>query len=118
MFLLLSTRMNDPRMAMLCIGLASFSNDLVMPGAWAACMDVGGKHAGSLSGMMNMSGNIGGFLCPAAIGYILYWSDNNWNLTFYISAAIYLMGIVCWKFLDPATPLEAEPPTHTASAIA
>ena len=117
MFLLLSTRMNDPRMAMLCIGLASFSNDLVMPGAWAACMDVGGKHAGSLSGMMNMSGNIGGFLCPAAIGYILYWSDNNWNLTFYVSAAIYLMGIVCWKFLDPATPLEAEPPAHTATAL-
>ena len=24
-------------------------------------MDVGGKNAGSLSGMMNMSGNIGGF---------------------------------------------------------
>jgi hypothetical protein len=23
-----------------------------------------------------------------------------------VSAAIYLMGIVCWRFLDPATPLE------------
>ena len=56
--------------------------------------------------MMNMSGNVGGAICPAAIGYILYWSHNNWNLTFYVSAAIYLMGIVCWKFLDPATPLE------------
>ena len=64
--------------------------------------------------MMNMSGNIGGALCPAVIGYILYWSDFNWNLTFYISAAIYLMGIVCWKFLDPVTPLEVEPPTHPA----
>ena len=50
MFLLLSTQMNDPRMAMLCIGLASFSNDLVMPGAWAACMDVGGKQAGRSPG--------------------------------------------------------------------
>ena len=46
--------MNDPLLAMLAIGLASFSNDLVMPGAWAACMDVGGKYAGSLSGAMNM----------------------------------------------------------------
>jgi sugar phosphate permease len=56
--------------------------------------------------MMNMSGNIGGAICPAAIGLILYFSNNNWNLTFYVSAAIYLMGIVCWMFLDPVTPLE------------
>src|SRR5438477_1367691 len=47
-FLLLSTVVNDPLLAMLAIGLASFANDLVMPGAWAAAMDVGGKHAGSL----------------------------------------------------------------------
>jgi MFS family permease len=106
MFLLLSTRMNDPLLAVLAIGLASFSNDLVMPGAWAACMDVGGTHAGSLSGMMNMAGNVGGALSPLVIGFILYWTHNNWNLTFYVSAAIYLMGIVCWKFLDPVTPLE------------
>jgi hypothetical protein len=25
-----------------------------------------------------------------------------------VSAAIYLMGILCWKFLDSVTPLEAE----------
>ena len=91
-------------------GLASFSNDLVMPGAWATCMDVGGKHAGSLSGAMNMAGNIGGAISPMAIGYMLSWSGNNWNLTFYVSAAIYLCGILCWKFLDPVTPLEKDAP--------
>jgi MFS family permease len=100
--------MPDPVYATVAIGLASFSNDLVMPGAWGACMDVGGKHAGSLSGAMNMWGNIGGALCPFVIGLILKWTDNNWNLTFYVSAVVYLLGIVCWKFLDPVTPLEAE----------
>lgn len=107
-FLLLSTRMPDPLYATLAIGLASFSNDLVMPGAWAACMDVGGAHAGSLSGTMNMAGNIGGAISPLAIGYILRWTDQNWNLTFYLSAAIYLMGVLCWMYLDPVTPLEHE----------
>ena len=105
-FLVLSTQMPNPFYATLAIGMASFSNDLVMPGAWGACMDVGGKHAGSLSGAMNMSGNIGGALCPFVIGVILKLTDSNWNLTFYVSAAIYLLGIVCWKFLDPVTPLE------------
>ncbi len=107
-FLVLSTRLSDPVLATLAIGLASFSNDLVMPGSWAACMDVGGKHAGSLSGAMNMAGNIGGALCPLAIGYILHWTHSDWNLTFYVSALIYLGGIVCWKFLDPVTPLEQD----------
>ena len=105
-FLVLSTRLSNPLLATLAIGMASFSNDLVMPGSWGACMDVGGTHAGSLSGAMNMSGNIGGALCPLAIGYILHWTHGDWNLTFHLSAAVYLMGIVCWKFLDPVTPLD------------
>jgi MFS family permease len=115
-FLLLSTRVDDPLLAMLAIGLASFSNDLVMPGAWAAAMDVGGTHAGSLSGARNMWGNIGGAMSPLAIGYMLRWSGNNWNLTFYVSAAIYLMGIVCWRFLDSVTPLERESPSEPVAA--
>lgn len=105
-FLVFSTTVHDPLYAMLCIGLASFSNDLVMPGAWAAAMDVGGPHAGTLSGAMNMWGNIGGAICPLVIGYVLRWTNNNWNLTFYLSAAIYALGIFCWLFLDPVTPLE------------
>jgi len=107
-FLLLSTRVDDPLLAMISIGLASFCNDLVMPGAWAAAMDVGGTHAGTVSGCMNMWGNVGGAICPLAIGYMLKWTDQNWNLTFYVSAALYLMGIVCWALLDPVTPLESE----------
>jgi MFS family permease len=105
-FLAFSTAVHNPLLAMLSVGLASFSNDLVMPGAWAAVMDVGGRYAGSLAGAMNMLGNMGGAISPLAIGYILRWSGNNWNLTFYVSAAVYLMGIVCWWFLDPVTPLD------------
>jgi MFS transporter, ACS family, glucarate transporter len=104
-FLVLSTRVGDPLMAMICIGLASFSNDLVMPGTWAAAMDVGGKYAGTLSGAMNMWGNFGGLLGPVIIPYILRWTGNSWNDTFYVSAAIYVAGGIFWVFLDPVTPL-------------
>jgi MFS family permease len=105
-FLLLSTQVPNPLFAVLSIAMASFCNDLVMPGSWASAMDIGGKYAGTLSGAMNMLGNIGGALAPLAIGYILSWTSNNWNLTFYVSAAIYLLGIVCWYFMDPVTPIE------------
>src|SRR5207244_10570101 len=58
-------------LAVASLGLASFSNDLAMASAWGACMDVGGRHAGSLSGSMNMMGNLGGAVAPAVMGYIL-----------------------------------------------
>ena len=42
------------------------------------------------------------------IGYILTWTNNNWNLTFYVSAAIYAAGTIFWLFLDPTTPLDEQ----------
>jgi MFS family permease len=105
-FLVFSTRLSDPAQTVAAIALASFCNDLVMPHAWASAMDIGGKCAGTLSGAMNFWGNVGGGLGPLMIGYILSWTGNNWNLTFYVSAAIYLAGILFWLALDPVTPLE------------
>jgi MFS family permease len=104
-FLFFSTRMHGPLAAMLAIGMASFCNDFVMPVAWSSAADIGGEHAGTLSGAMNMWGNLGGALSPIAIGYMLDATRNNWNLTFYVSAAVYLTGAVFWAFLDPVTPL-------------
>jgi MFS transporter, ACS family, glucarate transporter len=99
-------QVNDPVRAMFLLGLAGFFNDFVMPACWAGCMDIGGKHSGTVSGTMNMVGNIGGALSPMIVGYILTWSPGNWTLTFYVSSAIYLMGALCWLFIDAHTPLE------------
>jgi sugar phosphate permease len=106
LLLILSTNLQNPLYAMIAMGFASFSNDLVMPGSWGACMDVGGKYAGTLSGAMNMMGNLGGALSPVAIGYILATTHSNWTITFYVSAAAYFSGAFLWVFLDPVTPLE------------
>ena len=106
--LILSTRVNDPLLAMLTIAMASFSNDLVMPCAWGATMDLGGKYAGTVSGTMNSVGNLAGVALPVAVPYILIWANNNWNVVFYVSAAVYATGILSWVFLDSVTPLQRE----------
>jgi nitrate/nitrite transporter NarK len=103
--LILSTTVNDPVFAMLTIAMASFSNDLVMPCAWGATMDLGGAYAGTVSGTMNSVGNLAGVALPVAVPYILLWAHNDWNVTFYVSAAIYATGILAWVFLDSVTPL-------------
>jgi len=101
-----STFIGNAVWAMIAIATASFCNDLAMPPSWAAAMDMGGKYAGTLSGAMNTLGNLGGAAAPLAIGYVLFWTHNNWNLTFYMSAAAYVAGIMCWMFLDSVKPLE------------
>jgi ACS family glucarate transporter-like MFS transporter len=116
--LIASYHIEHPVLAMVTMGLAGFFNDMVMPGAWGACMDVGGKFAGTFSGSMNMMGNLGGALGPVAVGYILKETYKCWGVTFYLSAAIYLLGGLCWLYLDPVTPLtqdEKQPAAAPAS---
>ena len=107
-FLLLSMRIQDPLWAMVAMGMASFSNDLVMPCAWGSCMDVGGKFAGTLSGSMNMMGNLAGFVAPLVGGFILQSTGDNWNVLLYLMAAVYCGGMICWPFIDSSTSLDCD----------
>jgi MFS family permease len=98
----------DPRRAMIVLGFAGFFNDFVMPAAWAGTMDIGGRYSGTVSGAMNMMGSIAGASSTLVVGYLLAWTSGDWALTFYISAAIYLVGAICWLFLDSHTPVERD----------
>ncbi len=105
-FLLISINTQDVLPAMILMGLASFFNDLVMPGAWATCMDIGGKYAGTVAGSMNMMGNIAGFVAPMTGGYILRETGGNWNMFLYVMAGMYVLGTFCWPLIDPTKTLE------------
>jgi MFS family permease len=104
--IIIFTGIEDPRQAMLVLGLAGFFNDFVMPAAWAGTMDVGGRYAGTVSGAMNMMGSIAGASSVTVVGYLLAWTSGNWMVTFYVSATIYMLGAICWLFLDSHTPVE------------
>lgn len=110
--LIVSTRLQDPMIALITISFASFANDLQMPASWGTCMSLGGKYAGTLSGSMNMMGNLGGALAPAAIPFILAWCTNNglgamkWDMTFYVSAAMYAVAMIAWLAIDTTKPID------------
>lgn len=111
-FLLIATQMSTPLWAMLAMGMASFCNDLNMPGAWGSCMDIGGKYAGTVAGSMNMMGNLAGFAAPAIGGYILQHYAGNYNLFIYVMAIAYVIGFIVWPFIDPVTPIDHPEPKH------
>jgi cyanate permease len=92
---------------MIAMGLASFANDFVMPVSWTSCMDIGGRHTGTLSGLMNMLGALTAGLASVVSGK-LHILTGSWAPTFYLSAGAYAVGFLCWLFIDPVTPLKEE----------
>lgn len=111
-FLFVCIHTQDPLWGMVAMGLSSFCNDLVIPCAWGACMDVGGKYAGTLSGSMNMMGNLAGFVAPQVGGMILQRTGDNWNLFIYTMMVAYLLGVLTWPFIDSHTQLTQDEPAH------
>jgi ACS family glucarate transporter-like MFS transporter len=106
LFILLHIQIKTPLLAMLVFGFATFFHDITTPGSWGACMDVGGKYAGTLSGSMNMMGNLGSMVSPLAMAYILKATNQDWSVCMYSVAGAYLLGTLCWPWMDPVTPLE------------
>jgi nitrate/nitrite transporter NarK len=105
-FMVVAAQLDHPGWAMVMMGMASFCNDLVMPGAWAACMDIGGKYAGTVAGSMNMMGNLAGFVAPFAGGYIVQHTGGDWNMFLYTMVGSYLLGTLCWPFIDSVTSID------------
>jgi ACS family glucarate transporter-like MFS transporter len=92
-------------LAAVFIALALFFQFLTTPSCWAACLDIGRRYAGVVTGALNTTGNLAGTLAPIAFGYILErWGS--WTIPFYVAAVFLAIGVVMWLFVDPRHPIE------------
>jgi sugar phosphate permease len=79
---------------------AMFFLEMTIGPAWAVPMDVGGEFSGTVSGMMNMGGQLVGALCPTVFGLLA--SKGAWVAPFSISAGLLFIGAAIWAFwIDP-----------------
>lgn len=90
--------------AVFWLSLAIFGADMTLSPSWSACIDLGGPHAGAVSGTMNMAGNLGSALVALAFPYLLAWTGGP-AAFFYIGAALGVGAIACWLVFDPARRL-------------
>jgi sugar phosphate permease len=97
----------EPIHAALLLATAAGMAGLGIAPAWALCIEIGGPHAGIVSGAMNMFGNLGGALSPVVVG-ICIDRFGSWNAPLFSIAAFYLMAALCWLAIDPAEHLSAE----------
>jgi sugar phosphate permease len=108
----------DAYTAVYCLTAALFFLECTIGPSWAVPMDVGGKYSGTVSGMMNMAGNIGGALSPLVFGFLVQYG--NWQAPFIVAASLLVLGSAVWAFwLDPdVSVLEAQQRPATAPAAA
>ena len=86
-------------MAVLLMTLGSVCAAIAGPCAFAAAIDIGGRHVPQVFGVMNMAGNLAAAACPILIAWLFDWTAN-WNLVLLLFAIIYLLGAVSWLMVD------------------
>lgn len=87
-------------LAMALLTLGAFFAALAGPAAFAATIDIGGARVPQVFGLMNMVGNFAAAACPSVIGK-LFEVTANWNLVLLLFAGVYLVGAICWLFVNP-----------------
>lgn len=92
------------QMGVLLLCLVSFSQDLMVPVMWSLPADIGGRHAGTVGGAMNMAGGAGAVIGPMVAAHVS--GVYNWNVVFLLFAASYLIAALLWLRIDASEPFE------------
>ena len=103
--LLVAMTMTRDKTAVVVLSSLGFGvADLMLPAAWAVCLDVGHEYAGVVTGTMNTAGQLGGFVCSVLFGYLVTaWGSYREPL--WLVAASVLLGAFLFTRIDPTRQL-------------
>ena len=97
----------QPTVAALLLSAAAGLAALSLSPIFAVCLEIGGKHAGVVTGVMNMVGNLFGALSPLVVGWCVQ-NLSSWNIPLMIIAGFYLLAALCWLVIDPAKRIQGQ----------
>ncbi len=90
----------SPVAAAVLIALGGASSNFLLGAAWGACVDIGGRRSGAVSAAMNTSGQVGAILSPILVATVVR-SFSNWSAPLYLTGVLFLLGGLCWLWVDP-----------------
>lgn len=82
---------------------------------WSVTADIAGGSAGSVSGFMNMGGQIGGALTGSLTPWIA--ARCGWTASFLVAAALCIFGGLSWLAVDPLKTLTAAQATEILDRV-
>jgi len=77
-------------------------------GVFGVCLDIGGKHAGSMVGLMNTSAQVGGLLSSVAYGYVVE-RFGGYDAPFVPMIVLLFLGALLWFKVDASNQLSVAP---------
>jgi len=97
----------DPLIGVGFFALAVFGLELTVGVSWAVALDIGDEYAGSVSAVMNTSGNLGNTAAAAITGYLVtYYS---WNVAFGVLAFLAAIAAFLFLWIDASKRVYATP---------
>jgi ACS family glucarate transporter-like MFS transporter len=106
-FIALGARAEEVRLASVVLAGGAGALYLSQSSFWSVTADIAGGSAGSVSGFMNMGGQIGG----AATGSLTPWiaARYGWTASFLVASALCVLGALSWLAVNPVKSLTAAP---------
>lgn len=83
----------------LCLGGVGISMGM----SWAAATDLGRNFSGTVSGWMNLWGNIGALISPLLAGIVV--DQLGWSMTLQLLIVPAVIAAILWFFVKPDQPL-------------
>ena len=92
--------------AVFLLAAAFFFLELTNAVLWTLPLDIAGQYAGTAGGMMNTGFGVAGMISPVVFG-VLIQRTGHYELPFFISAGLLLVGALCSLGIDPTLKVEA-----------
>ena len=97
----------------ICLALAFLCLELAIGAFWAMPGDIAPAFSGTASGLMNVGSALAAVISPPIFGAIVD-KTGDWNVPFYGSIVLLLIGVVLAQFMHPDRPFT--PPASTSAA--
>jgi MFS transporter, ACS family, glucarate transporter len=105
-FIVLGTRAEDARLASIVLAGGAGALYLSQSVFWSVTSDLAGRSAGSVSGVMNMGNQIGGAITASLTPWLA--KCFGWGTSFFVGAALCVVGSLAWIMVDPERELVGE----------
>ena len=97
---------NDVAAGLACLTIAMAGLELTVGVSWALCLDIAGDFSGSVTGVMNTLGNLGGAVSAVMIGYLATWFG--WTIPFLVASFFCGVAALLAARVDPMRSAVAE----------
>jgi sugar phosphate permease len=96
----------DATTGLACLTIALAGLELTVAVSWAICLDIAGDFSGSVTGVMNTLGNLGGAMSAVMIGYLA--TLFGWTVPFLVASGLCAGAALLATRIDPNRSAVAE----------